>query len=333
MDWGAIVGMISQVAGQAAGQAASQMDRDQVMALIKSVSDNYGKIDVPKLQSLILQQQGPTKLAGIKDDPAYRAQQQSADAQLNDVINSGGLTVADTAALNSIRAKTSRSESAGRHAIEGNMAARGTLDSGSQLAMELANNQNAAQNENQAGENTAAQGQARLFQAIQQRSAAAGAGLDRSYNQQANAARAADAINAGNTAIANTAAKYNAGLPQQDFNNKMSLAGAKSQPAYALAGAHAANAKDTQQFATGVGNTAAAGFNKAGSSNSAPAAASPSADYSDTGNSFANGGASGAASGASEDALTSQSTKPARVKEVVGYDEQGAPIYGYRSPQ
>lgn len=335
MDWAAL---IAQIAGGAAGQAASQMDKDTAMALIKSVTDEYGKIDVPQLQQLVLQQQKGTGLAGIKDDPTYRGQQNAADAQLNDVVNSGGLTLADKTALNAIRAKTSRSESAGRHAIESGMAARGSLDSGAQLAMELQGNQQAAETENAAGASTAAQAQQRAYAAIQQRAANAGAGLDRSYNQKANAARAQDAINAGNAAIANTAAKYNAGIPQQNFNNSMALAGAKAQPAYALAGAHAANAKDTQQYAQGVGNTVAAGFNKAGSSGAGQGAAGnysgsdqnlPNANTVDNSFANANNGGFNAYPGSSSDALSGSSTRPARVKTVIGEDDDGNPIYGY----
>src|SRR3990167_11464626 len=115
MDW---IPLIGQLAGAAAGEAASGMDRAEAMRLIKSVADEYGNIDVPKLQQLLLERAPNTQLAGVKDDPAYRAQQNAADAQLNDVINSGGLTLADRAALNQVRGKGARSESAGRRAIE-----------------------------------------------------------------------------------------------------------------------------------------------------------------------------------------------------------------------
>ena len=334
------VALISQIAGSAAGQAASQMDKDQVMALIKSVSDDYGKIDVPKLQTLIGQQQGKTNLAAIKDDPTYRGQQNAADAQLNDVINSGGQTLSDAAALNAIRNKISRTASAGRNAITNGMAARGTLDSGATLAAELSNNQNAAQLANDAGEQAAGAADARHYQAIKDRAALAGQGLDRSYAQQANAARAQDEINRGNIAIANTTAMHNAALPQQDFQNQMSLAGAKAAPAYALAGAHAAQAQNTQDQFNKLGAIGAAGANKAGSSsnNTGNAGGSSPDEWNQytspppsTQASSSEPGTPSWDSGSSSDALSSASTKPARQKEIVGYDDNGAPIWGYRS--
>ncbi len=155
--------LIAQLLGSAAGEAASKMDQEEAMRLIKSVSDSYGKIDLPKLKELFLQKQGDTKLAGIKDDPTYRSQQNAADAQLNDVINSGGLTLSDRAALNSVRNRVSRGESAGRNAIERNQQARGALDSGDTLAMQLQNNQQSAQQASEEGERTAGMAQARAF--------------------------------------------------------------------------------------------------------------------------------------------------------------------------
>lgn len=296
MNWLALIG---QLAGAAAGEAASAMDKAQVLDLIKSVRDEYGKINVPKLQQLLLQKQGASRLGGIKDDPTYRAQQSAADAQNNDIISSGGLTLADKAALNAVRAKIARTESAGRHAIEQGMASRGALDSGAMLAMQLQGNQQAAESANAAGAETAGRAQARAFEAVRDRARNAGQGLDRDYRQKSDAARANDAIEAGNVAIANTAARFNAGLPQQDFENKMTLAGAKAQPTYALAGAHAAKAKDTQQMYQGVGNAAgqaaSQGYQQYKASQQAPASQE----------------------------MTGQSTR-----QVIGYRLDGSPIYG-----
>lgn len=290
------------------------MDKAEVLALIQSVRDEYGKIDVPKLKDLLLQQQGPTNLAGIKDDPTYRAQQNAADAQNSAIIDAGGLTLADKAALNAIRSKISRTESAGRHAIENNMAARGSLDSGAQLAMQLQGNQQAAEEANAAGESTAAQAQLRSMQAVRDRAQNAGRGLDRDYQKKADAARAADAINAGNVAIANAGARYNAGIPQQNFENEMQLAGAKAQPTYALAGAKAANAKDTAQRIQGVGNMVGAAVNsgyqayKASKSNTGGGGGFPDADAHESGH--------------SADALGGTPTR-----QVIGYRTDGRPIY------
>ncbi len=313
MDWASMIG---QLAGVAVGTAMSQMDKNEAMGLIKSVSDEFGRINVPALQQLVLEKQGPSQLAGIHDDPAYRAQQAAADAQLNDIISSGGLTLADKASLNAIRNKLSRSESAGRNAIEGGMAARGSLDSGAQLAMQLQGNQQTANAAAEEGARTAGMAQNRAFEAIRERARNAGQGLDRSFAQEARKASAQDAINAGNTAIANTANKYNAGIPQQNFANQMALTNAKAGPTYALAGAKAGQAKDTQQTWQGVGNVAG----QAGNTYAQQKAAEPTTASHDYGT------AAGASDEYPSNALSGETTKPQR--QVIGHRIDGSPIYG-----
>ncbi len=244
--------LIAQVLGSAAGEAASRMDKEEAMRLIRSVSDEFGKINLPQLQKV-----PESKLNGIKDDPTYRSHQNAADAQLNDVINSGGATLAGRAALNSLRNKLGRGEAAGRASIERNMQARGALDSGNTLAMQLQGNQQAAQLASEEGDRMAGMMQARVDRAIRERGQQAGQGLDRTYRQESDKARANDAIAAGNAAISNAAAQWNARLPQQNFENQMRLTSAKADPMYTLSDAHKAQAKDTSQAVQ-------SGFNAAG---------------------------------------------------------------------
>ncbi len=317
--------LIAQMAGSAVGDAMSKMDKEEAMRLIKSVSDEYGKINIPDLKALVLEKAPNSQLAGIRDDPAYRSQQNAADAQLNDVVNSGGLTLADRAALNAVRNKVSRTESAGRHAIENSMAARGSLDSGAMLAMQLQGNQQAAQAASEEGARTSGVAQARAFEAIRERARNAGAGLDRSFSQDARKASAQDAINAGNTAIANTAARYNQQLPQQDFENKMKLASGKAGSTYATAGAYAANAKDTQQAAQGIGNLAGAagqkGYDAYKSSQTGSNGASNTPDF-DQG--FGTGGSSAGSDPGEWNQYPNTVTVPVGQNEMPGYDfEQG----------
>lgn len=331
MDFGAIIGLVTQLAGSFAGHAMSQMDRNAAMGLIQQSVDAYGRIQLPKLKELILSQQAKTGLSDIKDDPKYRDQQNAADAQLGDIVDSGGLTLSDKAALNAIRNRTARTESAGRNAITNEMAARGSLDSGSQLAAQLHGNQQSANSLGAADEATAGQAQARAFQAIKERAALAGQGLDRSYKEQSDAARAQDAINAGNTAIMNTAARYNAAIPQQNFDNQMSLVNAQNGARNGQAAVIAGRAKDTQDEFNQYGNMAASALKNIKFNNNV--GTSLSADSNDY---AGRGSASDLSMGQTDDELQGDSTKPlgARTatgtdgRTVIGFDAQGRPIYG-----
>lgn len=329
VDYGQIAGLVSQIAGAAAGAAASQMDKDAAMKLIQESTDAYGKIQIPKLQQLFLQQQGKSGLADIKEDPRYRDQQTSADTALGDIISSGGLTLADKANLNALRARAQQTASQGRNAILGGMAARGTLDSGAQLASQLQENQQSANSLAASDEAAAGQAQARAYQAIKDRASMASQGLDRDYRQKSDAARAQDAINAGNIAIMNTAAKYNAGIPQQNFNNQLELTNAQAKATSDLSGALSARADATRGTAQGIGNAvgAAAKNGAFGSSNSA-------GGYSSNSNDYASRGSTSDLSGGHTDDLQGESTKPLGAptgtdgRTIVGYDAQGRPIYG-----
>ncbi len=317
-----LIAALAAIAGQQVAAQAAQMDKARALRLVQQSVDEFGNINIPKLKELVLSTLPPSELAKIKDDPQYRAQQLAADANLNDVINSGGLTISDRATLNQILQRTSRSESAGRHAIENQQAARGTLDSGNQLAMQLQNQQQSAQGAAMAGEQTAGMAQDRLYRAIQERAQLAGQGLDRDYRQQSDLARAQDAINRGNIDIQNTAAKYNAGLPQQNFQNQLASAGSKVMPNNMAAGLYAGNAADTIGNANSAGKLgmAAAGMaqntydNWLKSQNQGSSPDEWGNPYSPTGYGNTNQGMSGA------------STKGV----LLGYDENGKPIYGAR---
>ncbi len=213
------------------------------------------------------------------------------------------------------------------------MASRGTLDSGAQLAMALQNQQQSANIMAAQGEHQAGQAQLRAYQAIQDRARLAGQGLDRDWRQKSEAARAQDSINAGNAAIANAAMTHNAGIPQQNFNNQLTLAGAKANANAPLIGATAANAKDKQQETQGQYNMMGAMAGQLGSGSFGSAKDSGSNTGVDSGNNSYSpmGGNTDISVGADDtpSGLSGQSTKG----EFLGYDEQGNPVYGKKAAQ
>ena len=270
MDYAAIIGAILQVAGPVVGYFLAQQDKQKVLELLQGARDRYGNIDVPKLTALTAELMPTTELAKLKDDPKYRQQQAEADNALKGIAEGGGLMLSDKAALNAIRNKVARSESAGRESIAADMARRGTLDSGAQLTMQLDNQQDAANRLAEQGENTAGMAQKRAYEAILARSQNAGQGLDRDYRQKSNAASAQDAINRGNADIRNLTNYRNQQLPQQQFDNEFKKAGALEHADTNIGGFFQGRAVDTQNIfaqggkAAGQGVTAAFGENRYG---------------------------------------------------------------------
>lgn len=326
-------------------------DSAQVMNLLKQAADQFGNIDLPKLEQLTLQAIPPTALAEIRQNPQYKAEQAAADSQLNDVINSGGLTLSDKAALDAIRTKSARATGAANNAVTEGMAARGTLDSGASLAAQLANNQSAEANQSSVDEATAGQAQQRALQAILQRGQNATNNASIDWQEQAQVAAAKDAIAKGNTGIANAAATYNAVLPQQNFQNQMTLAQGKSNALTGLAGAYGAEAKDQAQLdinndvSNGIKSVAsvegapqaASGINP-GTSNasttSQPVSGATTANPMASSTSQAEQGASTAdTGGGGVSAGPSGGTADDSNYQLAGYDVSGTPIYHKRKPQ
>ncbi len=260
MDYAALIGMVVQLAGGVAGMALSKMDRATALDILQKSYDQSGNLDVPQLQKLITHQIGPSAYNQIKEDPEFRSQQAASDKGLQDVIDQGGLTLADKAALNAVRNKIATTESAGRNSITADMARRGTLDSGAQMAMQAANAQAAEGQANQAGEYTAGQAQARALQALQQKWSNANTAGNQDYNRQAQRAGANDAISRANAEALNSTDRYNSTLPGQQFGMNLQRQQLQNSTSANLANVYGANADRTQDTAAGIGKGAGQGI-------------------------------------------------------------------------
>jgi hypothetical protein len=224
---------------------------------------------------------GPSEFEKIQTDPAYKQSQFAADQALKDMGEKGGYTEADKAALQAIQNKTAQAEGAGRSAIEANMASRGQLGSGAQLAMQLQNQSQAADRDSAAAQQAAGSAQARAYQAILDRSKLASSNQAQDWNQQAQRAGAMDQaarFNAGQRADVN---RYNANIPQQNFSNQMSLADKRAQMDLNAAQYHQQEGSRVQatwnQAISGQGQAAGGIYNMASSgSGRAPASSGSS---------------------------------------------------------
>lgn len=217
--------------------------------------------------------QGDTALSGVSLDPRLRQSQLDALNQMSSYAKSG-MTSADQAAYELARRNAASEAQAKQGQILQNMQQRGIGGSGAELLASLQNAQSGADRLQQAQLEEAKARQNARMAALQQQSNMAAGLRSTDYNEQANLANARDQIarfnaqnaqnvnqmntqarnlaqqqnltNAQNvrnmnTQTANQQQQFNKGLLQQNFNNQMGLAGAKSS---ALTGA--AQSKDMQ---------------------------------------------------------------------------------------
>jgi hypothetical protein len=122
------------------------------------------------------------------------------------------------------------------------MAARGISGGGAQLAMQLANNQAAGNNAYQNSLQTQGMAQKRALDSIVQ-------GGQMAQSQQS----AADARNRYNADAQMRAQQYNAGLPEQGFQNQLAIAQGRSGASGTLAGYYGNQAQRQRMQGLGYG--------------------------------------------------------------------------------
>jgi hypothetical protein len=302
---------ISAVSGLMAGNSAKKAAKKQADAAAK-VEAMYGKINAPTVeeQKLMLDQFGyqgdfsPEAMEALGLGPSsmegVSANQQAVDAQANALagmqeIAEGGLSESDMAAAREIQRQTSNSDMARRKSILNEMAQRGTLDSGMELAAKLQGAQDTTETQASANDKLIQAAQARALQALSQTGDMSQQMRYQDFSEKSNIAKAKDAINEFNTRnrqsvnnenvdnrnqaqgrnldarqqlnnqnvnLRNQEQINNKGLIQQGFQNQMQLTGAKAGAAQntgaAQAGVDAARAATIGAIGQGLSSGLAA---------------------------------------------------------------------------
>lgn len=182
----------------------------------------------PELEQTV--QLGDSAMGNISTDPANKQAQQNALMKLQEIGNSGGMTLADQANLEKIQGNISADQRGAREAILQRAHQSGGYGSGTSLAAQLMAQQGGAAQAHQAGLDTAATAQARALAAIQ------GAGQmgtnlrSQEFDEKAKQAQAADQIAQWNAANRQNVAGTNTGTANQaqqyNLNNAQSLSNA-----------------------------------------------------------------------------------------------------------
>lgn len=233
--------------------------------------------------------QSPSAMAGISTDPRLQQAQYDALSSLQDIGSSGGLTAMDKSKLAQIQRDEATQSRGARDAILQSMEARGAGGSGASLLAQLLNQQQSADRQSQRDLDVAGMAQQRALDALMNAGNLGGQMQSQSFNQQAQQAQAADAINRFNAAnqnqigLANTQARnqaqqqnlaekqriadtnvglrnqqqqYNKELSQQNYENKLKKAAGQS-------GALGNQMQNYNQTAQGIQNLIGTGITAA----------------------------------------------------------------------
>lgn len=248
----AVVAAAVQAVGAAIAHAVKNGKKAQADRILQEASTNLN-IPLPEFKEMIAQELQKSELSGIKHDPELLDAQMAAFDALGEIRDSGGLTLQDQTALNDIQNDVARQEKAGRGQITNEMAQRGTLGSGAEVAMKLSNQQNAAQRQSEAGMDTAANAQQRYWDSILAQSDMAGQIRGQNWDEQSEVARANDAIARYNAGARTDAHQYNNSLRQTQFGNRFGLAQAKNNIATARANVKIGEAGDASNLVASTG--------------------------------------------------------------------------------
>lgn len=282
----------SQALAQFAGINLPSLEEQK---LLLEQYTNAGMLS-PELEALL--QMGPTAMENISLDPQTRAMQLQALEQMSGLA-SGQIQPGDLASFELARREAGAYDQAKQNQIMQEMQQRGQGGSGAELLARLKSAQSSADRLNEAGlEQAKAMQQARMAALQSQANMATGI-RNQDYSQESDLARARDAIaqfntqNAQNVNMRNTNSRnqaqqlnlqnaqnlrnlnveqnnkeqiHNKGLLQNQFNNQLNLATAKSGQYQNQA--QADQAKAAQQagmwagIGQGVGTLINSGYNK-----------------------------------------------------------------------
>lgn len=252
-DW---VGPATQAGVSIFGEVLANKSKEEQKAILQRALEEFGNISPPALERVMADEMGPSAMEGVQADPESRSAQYAALDSLKGIADQGGHTLADDANLNRIRNQAAGVASSGRHRIAEDMAARGQLNSGATLAMQLAGNEGSANRASQEGMDIAGQEQRRALDAILQRGKLGGEIRGQQFGEDARRAEAKDMLARYNSQARQRAQYYNAGLGQQGYENQLNRARGMTGQLGNLASFQGQQAQDQRGFYAGLGESA-----------------------------------------------------------------------------
>lgn len=252
MDYAAIIA----AAVSAITMLVSTGQEAEAAKLRAKITAEYGPEILPHLDKAIAEQAGPSAFAAIQANDQGRQQQMDVQQQLADIYDTGGQTQADEAAYDVARRGVSQraASQAGDIGIEA--ARRGQTGSG--LSAVLAAQSGQGELEALAGLNAdvASSGRQRALQALLARGQQAGQMRGQDWQQSSERASATDLMNRFNASQRQATGMYNAGLPQQQFENNMNRLAGQTGAANNQAAGYDRAAAGTRQTGAGLANSA-----------------------------------------------------------------------------
>jgi hypothetical protein len=189
---------------------------------------DWTNIDAPELKTADLQLQGDAGISGFTEDANLRRYQMQALEGLSGEVANQGMTPEDALAVNRARGQAGAMDAGFRGAAEQANAQRGMGSSIGSYVGALGSGQAATNRGADMGMQAGADARARYMQALDSLSGQSGQMRGQEFGQASQRGAAQDAINRFNTGQRTATQQYNLGVPQQNFENQMNLAGGRN---------------------------------------------------------------------------------------------------------
>lgn len=206
------------------GEQKAGAQTAQQQAMLQQIYDELRNIPLPELERIVAEQLGPSAMEDVRSDPMQRQQQLEVMDELRNIFEGGGFNVEDRAAMSEAMNRANVQGGAQRRALASDFAQRGQLGSGARLALGNMDAQGAANRSSQMAQDIAARGEVRRRGALDKYGEMAGDVRRADFGEASARAGAADAASRWNASAREKAGYYNAGLPQQQFGNRVTRA-------------------------------------------------------------------------------------------------------------
>lgn len=246
----AVIGGAAAVGSAAMASDAAAKGRKQAEKFAKQGAAAFQGVDLPSIEdqkiNLIASELqgeyrpeaeqaldlGPSSMEDISVDQALADAQRQSLEGISEIAE-GGLTEGDIAAAREMKRSVDQSNQARQKAILNEMAQRGVLGSGMELAARLKAQQDSAEQASAAGDRLTQQAQARALAALGQQGTLAGQIRGQEFGEQSDIARARDAINQFNTVNRQNVIQRN--IAEQNRAQQANLAARQAQADQAAA--------------------------------------------------------------------------------------------------
>lgn len=252
MEYAAIIGAIAGLIGNLIGagkDAEAQRIREQAAA-------EFGDEILPQLDKAVAQEAGRSAFETNPEDTTGRRAELDTLAQLDEAYRTGGSTQADLAAYDAARRKVSRAASskAANAGLQATQRGQANTGLGQVLAAQGSQDELEALASLDAELANGARGRAQ--QALLAKGQMAGQVRGDDYRALSGRLSAMDLANRFNASQRQQAELYNAGLSQQNYNNRMALLQARNAARQGVVSGLERQGAQDRQTAAGVGNSA-----------------------------------------------------------------------------